>query len=89
MAKTLLKSYSLDEMEDKYSGKKGSVAREDYEYELRMDVLGYMIKKTRQERKLTQNNWENWQEFKKHRFQNWRAAPIALPLTPLLKYSKH
>src|SRR5258705_9860135 len=54
MAKTPLKSYSLDEMEDKYIGKKGSVAREQYEYELSMGILGHMIKKARQERKLTQ-----------------------------------
>ncbi len=52
--KTPLKSYSLEEMKDKYIGKKGSEARDQYEYELRMDVLGYMIKKARQERKLTQ-----------------------------------
>jgi HTH-type transcriptional regulator / antitoxin HipB len=54
MAKTPIKSYSLEEMEDKYIGKKGSAARDQYEYELRMDVLGYTIKKARQERKLTQ-----------------------------------
>ncbi len=52
--KTPLKSYSLEEMKDKYIGKTGSEARDQYEYELRMDVLGYMIKKARQERKLTQ-----------------------------------
>lgn len=54
MAKTQLKSYSLDEMKDKYIGKKKTTPRDLYEYELRMDVLGYMIKKARQERNLTQ-----------------------------------
>lgn len=54
MAKSQLKTYSLDEMKDKYIGKKGSVKREQYEYELRMDMLGFMIKKARQERNLTQ-----------------------------------
>jgi DNA-binding XRE family transcriptional regulator len=53
-AKTKIKSYSLDEMKDKYIGKKKTPARERYEYELRMDLLGYMIKKARQERNLTQ-----------------------------------
>jgi DNA-binding XRE family transcriptional regulator len=54
MAKTPIKTYSLDEMKDKYIGKKGNNARDKYEYELNMDILGHMIKKARQERKLTQ-----------------------------------
>lgn len=54
MAKTKMKTYSLAEMKDKYIGKTGTKEREQYEYELRMDVLGQMIKKARQERNLTQ-----------------------------------
>jgi DNA-binding XRE family transcriptional regulator len=49
-----IKTYTLDEMKDKFIGKKGSPAREEYEYELRMDLLGQMIKTTRKERHLTQ-----------------------------------
>ena len=41
-------------MQDNYIGKKGTKDRDQYEYELRMDVLGRMIKTARQERKLTQ-----------------------------------
>lgn len=41
-------------MKDKFIGKKGSPLREKYEYELRMDLLGQMIKTTRKERNLTQ-----------------------------------
>ncbi|MDY3489334.1 helix-turn-helix transcriptional regulator, partial [Riemerella anatipestifer] len=48
------KSYSLAEMKDKYIGKVGTKERDEYEYELRMDVLGKMIKTARQERNLTQ-----------------------------------
>ena len=54
MATKELKTYSLAEMKDKYIGKVGTPERDDYEYELRMDVLGKMIKAARQERKLTQ-----------------------------------
>ena len=54
MATTEMKSYSLAEMKDKYIGKVGSADRDEYEYELRMDVLGRMIKAARQERNLTQ-----------------------------------
>ena len=48
------KTYTLSEMKDKYIGKIGSTERDEYEYELRMDVLGKMIKSARQERHLTQ-----------------------------------
>lgn len=54
MATKELKSYSLAEMKDKYIGKVGTAERDEYEYELRMDVLGKMIKTARQERNLTQ-----------------------------------
>jgi len=49
-----MKTYSLSEMEDKYIGKKGTKDRDEYEYELRMDLLGQMIRTTRKEKKLTQ-----------------------------------
>jgi HTH-type transcriptional regulator / antitoxin HipB len=49
-----MKTYTLAEMKDKYIGKRGTMKRDDYEYELRMDVLGKMIKAARQERNLTQ-----------------------------------
>ncbi len=54
MATNEIKTYSLAEMKDKYLGKEGTKERDDYEYELRMDILGKMIKAARQERHLTQ-----------------------------------
>ena len=54
MSKSVVKSKTLSEMKDKYIGKRVSQNREAYEHELRMDVLGRMIKATRQERCLTQ-----------------------------------
>ena len=54
MATKEIKTKSLSEMKDKYIGKNGTKEREEYEYELRMDVLGKMIKSARQERHLTQ-----------------------------------
>jgi hypothetical protein len=49
-----IRTYSLSEMKDKFIGKTGTSERDAYEYELRMDVLGKMIKTARQERHLTQ-----------------------------------
>ncbi|TVQ12235.1 MAG: XRE family transcriptional regulator [Balneolaceae bacterium] len=54
MATKEIKTYSLAEMKDKYIGKVGTTDRDEYEYELRMDILGRMIKTARQERHLTQ-----------------------------------
>lgn len=54
MATKEIKTYSLAEMKDKYIGKIGTKKRDEYEYELRMEVLGKMIKAARQERHMTQ-----------------------------------
>lgn len=49
-----MKTYSLGEMKDKYVGEVGTKDRDEYEYELRMEIVGQMIKQARQERNLTQ-----------------------------------
>jgi len=54
MASKEMKTYTLAEMKDKFIGKAGTQERDDYEYELRMEVLGKMIRAARKERDLTQ-----------------------------------
>ena len=54
MKKNILKTYTLDELTDQHIGKKGSIEREAFENELRVDLLGEAIKKARKERHLTQ-----------------------------------
>jgi DNA-binding XRE family transcriptional regulator len=54
MASKEIKTHSLSDMKDKYIGKTGTIERDEYEYELSMDILGKMIKSARQERQLTQ-----------------------------------
>jgi DNA-binding XRE family transcriptional regulator len=49
-----MKTYSLDELTDKYIGKKGTKKRDEFENELRLDLLGQTIKQVRLERNLTQ-----------------------------------
>lgn len=48
------KGKKISEIKDKYIGKVGTPEREQYEFDLKLELLGAMIKKTRQERKLTQ-----------------------------------
>jgi DNA-binding XRE family transcriptional regulator len=50
-----LRIYTLDEAKDKHLGEIGTEKRDKYEYELRLDLLGEMIKQARQERHLTQS----------------------------------
>lgn len=54
MAKKKTKTYTLEELTDKYIGEKGTSKRELFEFDLKLDILGEMIKKARKEQKLTQ-----------------------------------
>ena len=45
MKKEPLKSYTFDEVKDKFLGIKGTSKRDAYEQQLGMDLLGTMIKK--------------------------------------------
>jgi HTH-type transcriptional regulator / antitoxin HipB len=49
-----LKTYTLDELTDKYVGKKGTAKRNSFEYELKLELLGEAIKQARQHRNMTQ-----------------------------------
>ena len=49
-----MKTTSLEELTDKYIGKKGTPKRESFENELRLDLLGEAIKQARKDRNLTQ-----------------------------------
>jgi DNA-binding XRE family transcriptional regulator len=49
-----MKTYTIDEVQDQLIGKIGKPDRDKFEYELQMDLIGQAIKKTRQERNLTQ-----------------------------------
>ncbi|CAM2799619.1 Helix-turn-helix [Flavobacterium succinicans] len=49
-----MKTYSLDEVTDKFVGKKGTPNRDNFENELKIDLIGQTIKQIRKERNLTQ-----------------------------------
>lgn len=50
-----LKMHTLDQAKDKHLGKIGTENRDKFEYELKLDILGKMIKQARKERHLTQS----------------------------------
>jgi len=49
-----MKTVSLEELTDKHIGKIGSVERDIFEYELRMETIGSIVKEARKKRNLTQ-----------------------------------
>ena len=52
--KNKMKMMTLDQLKDRDIGKIGTPERDKYEFDLRMELLGEMIKSVRKERKLTQ-----------------------------------
>ena len=49
-----MKTYTLNQVQDKLIGKVGTPARDKFEYDLQIELIGNAIKQTRKERKLTQ-----------------------------------
>ncbi|MGN6543313.1 MAG: helix-turn-helix domain-containing protein [Ginsengibacter sp.] len=88
MAKKEMKSYSLAEMKDKYIGKVGTAERDEYEYELRMDVLGKMIKAARQERKLTQEQLGELVGVQKSQISKLESSANSATIDTILKVFK-
>ncbi|MBL0294161.1 MAG: helix-turn-helix transcriptional regulator [Saprospiraceae bacterium] len=52
--KDRFKTVPLETMIDKHIGKRGTIKREAFENELRIDLLGYKIKEVRKQQNLTQ-----------------------------------
>ncbi|MDQ6529350.1 helix-turn-helix transcriptional regulator [Flavobacterium sp. LHD-85] len=49
-----MKTYTLNQVTDEIIGKTGTPARDQFEHDLQMDLIGNAIKQTRKERNLTQ-----------------------------------
>ena len=88
MAKTQMKSFTLAEMKDKYIGKEGTEQRDQYEYELRMDLLGRMIKKARQERNLTQEQLVDLIGVQKAQISKLESSANSATIDTILKVFK-
>lgn len=88
MATKEIKTYSLAEMKDKYIGKVGSDDRDEYEYELRMDVLGKMIKSARQERNLTQEELGKLVGVQKSQISKLESSANSATIDTILKVFK-
>jgi len=54
MERNKLKIFTLEQLKDESLGKIGTPQRDQYEYELKLELLGEMIKQIRKDKNLTQ-----------------------------------
>jgi len=80
-----MKTYSLEELTDKYIGKKGTKKRDDFENELRLDLLGQAIKQARLERNLTQEKLGELVGVKRAQISKVENSTTDARLTTILK----
>ncbi|MFY8188282.1 MAG: helix-turn-helix domain-containing protein [Flavobacterium sp.] len=80
-----MKTYKLEELTDLYIGKVGTKKRDDFENELRLDLLGQAIKQARQERKLTQQELGDLVGVKKAQISKIENSTTNARFTTILK----
>ena len=88
MATKKIKTYSLVEMKDKYIGKEGTSERDAYEYELKMELLGKMIKTARKERNLTQEQLGKLIGVKKSQISKLESSANSATVDTIMKVFK-
>jgi len=80
-----MKIYSLEELTDQYIGKKGTKKRDEFENELRLDLLGQTIRQARQERRLTQEELGELVGVKKAQISKIENSVTDAKFTTILK----
>ncbi|KAF2506659.1 helix-turn-helix transcriptional regulator [Flavobacterium zhairuonense] len=88
MAKKEIKMYSLSEMKDEVIGKIGTPERDQYEYELSMELLGRMIKTARKERNLTQDQLGELVGVKKSQISKLESSANSATIDTVIKVFK-
>lgn len=83
-----MKTYSLERLTDKHIGKKGTKKRDEFENELRLDLLGHAIKQARQERKLTQEQLGELVGVKKAQISKIENSATDARIATILKVFK-
>lgn len=80
-----MKTYSLEELTDKYIGEKGTERRDAFENELRLDLLGHAIRQARQEQHLTQEELGRRVGVKRAQISKIENSATDARLTTILK----
>jgi len=80
-----MKQYTLSEAEDKLIGIKGTPERDQYEFELKLELIGDMIRTARKERKLTQEQLGNLIGVKKSQISRLENNTSNVTIETILK----
>jgi DNA-binding XRE family transcriptional regulator len=83
-----MKTYSLEQLTDKYIGEKGTPKRDEFENELRLDLIGDAIKKARKERHLTQEQLGELVGVKKAKISKIENSTTDARFSTILKVFK-
>lgn len=83
-----MKTYRLEELTDQYVGKKGTKEREEFDNELRLDLLGYEIKKARKQKNLTQSQLGEMVGVKKAQISKIENSTTDARFSTILKVFK-
>ena len=83
-----MKTSTLDEMKDEFIGKIGTQERDEYEYELRMEILGRMIRSARKERQLTQEELGKLVGVKKAQISKLESSANSARIDTIIKVFK-
>lgn len=83
-----MKTFSLEDLTDKYIGKIGTEKRDNFENELRLDLIGQAIKQARQERNLTQEELGKLVGVKKAQISKIENSATDARFTTILKVFK-
>ncbi len=79
------KTHTLEELTDQYVGKIGTLKRDEFDNELRLDLLGHAIKQARQERNLTQEQLGELVGVKKAQISKIENSATDARFTTILK----
>jgi len=88
MGTKAMKTTTLAEMKDEFIGKVGTRERDEYEYELRMEVLGKLIKAARKERQLTQEELGKLIGVKKAQISKLESSANSATIDTIIKVFK-
>lgn len=83
-----MKTTTLAEMKNEFIGKVGTRERDEYQYELRMEVLGQMIKAARKERHLTQEELGRLIGVKKAQISKLESSANSATIDTIIKVFK-
>jgi len=80
-----MKTYTIDQVQDKLIGKVGTPARDKFEYDLQIELIGKAIKQTRKHRQITQEELGKLIGVKKSHISRLEINPVNVTIDTLLR----